>query len=79
MIVKEFYNHIEKLYITRDKKRFLIDPYKLSGAINKMGFESKPVNTVSEGISKIKIQIKKGYVGLIFGSHFIAEEVYEEF
>ena len=79
MIVKEFHNQIEKLYITRDKEKFLIDPYKLSGAINKMGFESKPVNTVSEGISKIKIQIKKGYVGLIFGSHFIAEEVYEEF
>ena len=41
--------------------------------------DSLSVSSVKEGVNIIKNINVKEYVGLIFGSHYIAREVYNEF
>jgi len=43
------------------------------------GIKNEPVDSVSSGINKLKALIKDAGVGVIFGSHYIAEEVFTEF
>ena len=37
------------------------------------------MDSVSSGINKLKELIKDSGVGVLFGSHYIAEEVFDEF
>jgi len=79
LIVKSFQYTMHEVYVATDKKGFLIDSYQLSGLLEMAGCKSKPVDTISAGIARMKLKINQGGIGLIFGSHYIAEEVYEEF
>ena len=79
LIVKSFQYTMHKVYVATDKKGFLIDSYQLSELLEMVGSKSKPVDTISAGISRMKLKINQGGIGLIFGSHYIAEEVYKEF
>ena len=56
-----------------------MEPITLSGIMHNNGCTNKVFNNIKEGITKIKFDVKEGAIGLILGSHFIAEEVYKEF
>ena len=79
LICNTLSNKFSSLSVTRDKNNLLIDEDKLSEELIKNGIENKPLISVKIGISKIKELIKEDGVGVIFGSHYIAEEVYREF
>ena len=79
LIIQSFQNNIDTIYVTKDKNGLLTDHYQLSEKLKNAGYENKPVKSVSEGVSIMKQSINQEGVGLIFGSHYIAEEVYNQF
>ena len=79
LIAKSFQDSMNTVYVTTDKNGLLIDPYRLWESLKNKGCKSEPVDTVSTGIARMKLKINQGGIGLIFGSHYIAEEVYKEF
>ena len=79
LIVESFQDSMNTVYVTTDKNGLLIDSYRLWESLKNAGCKSEPVDTVSAGITRMKLKINRGGIGLIFGSHYIAEEVYKEF
>ena len=68
-----------KLFVTTDQNRLLLSSQNLSEKLKNFGIKNEPVGSVSSGINKLKALIKDAGVGVIFGSHYIAEEVFAEF
>ena len=68
-----------KLFVTTDQNRLLLSSQNLSEKLKFFGIKNEPVGSVSSGINKLKALIKDAGVGVIFGSHYIAEEVFSEF
>jgi len=79
LIAKSFQDSMNTVYVTTDQNGLLIDSYRLWESLKNIGCKSEPVDTVSVGIARMKLKINQGGIGLIFGSHYIAEEVYKEF
>ena len=69
----------DRLLVSSDKKGFLLDTYQLSKKLTILGIENEPVESITVGIKKIKQIIKGSGVALIFGTHYIAEEIFLEF
>ena len=67
------------LFVTTDQNRLLLSTEKASEKLILLGIKNEPVDSVSSGINKLKELIKDAGVGVIFGSHYIAEEVFAEF
>ena len=67
------------LFVTTDKNKLLLSTKILSKQLISFGIENEPVGSVSSGINQLKALIKDVGVGIIFGSHYIAEEVFAEF
>ena len=67
------------LFVTTDQNRLLLSTEKVSEKLILLGIKNEPVDSVSSGINKLKELIKDAGVGVIFGSHYIAEEVFDEF
>ena len=78
-LTKNLSGQFSKLFVTTDQNRLLLSSKKLSEKLMFFGIKNEPVDSVSSGINKLKALIKDAGVGVIFGSHYIAEEVFTEF
>jgi len=78
-LTKNLSGQFSKLIVTTDQNRLLLSSEKLSEKLIFFGIKNEPVDSVSSGINKLKALIKDAGVGIIFGSHYIAEEVFSEF
>ena len=78
-LTKNLSGQFSKLFVTTDQNRLLLSSEKLSEKLIFFGIKNEPVDSVSSGINKLKALIKDAGVGVIFGSHYIAEEVFTEF
>jgi dihydrofolate synthase/folylpolyglutamate synthase len=78
-LTKNLSGQFSKLFVTTDQNRLLLSSEKLSEKLIFFGIKNEPVDSVSSGINKLKALIKDAGVGVIFGSHYIAEEVFAEF
>ena len=78
-LTKNLSGQFSKLFVTTDQNRLLLSSEKLSEKLIFFGIKNEPVDSVSSGINKLKELIKDAGVGVIFGSHYIAEEVFAEF
>ena len=78
-LTKNLSGQFSKLFVTTDQNRLLLSSQNLSEKLKKFGIKNEPVGSVSSGINKLKALIKDAGVGVIFGSHYIAEEVFSEF
>ena len=78
-LTKNLSGQFSKLFVTTDQNRLLLSSEKLSEKLKFFGIKNEPVDSVSSGINKLKALIKDAGVGVIFGSHYIAEEVFSEF
>ena len=78
-LTKNLSGQFSKLFVTTDQNRLLLSSKKLSEKLIFFGIKNEPVDSVSSGINKLKELIKDAGVGVIFGSHYIAEEVFAEF
>ena len=78
-IAENLSGKFSNLFVTTDQNRLLLSTEKVSEKLILLGIKNEPVDSVSSGINKLKELIKDPGVGVIFGSHYIAEEVFDEF
>jgi hypothetical protein len=62
--------------VTNDETELLLDKNKLSQRLMNYGIKNQTTISVSDGFNKIRSNVNRGNVGLIFGSHYIANEVF---
>ena len=76
VILKNF----KTLFISEDKKGFLLKSSILEQELARVNIKCKPVSSIKKGSENIENLVKNNSsVGLIFGSHYIAEEVFHAF
>jgi len=75
-LIRESFHQI---IICQDKNKYLLSVNRLSKILDNKSINHLTVSSVKEGVNIIKNINLKEYVGLIFGSHYIAREVYSEF
>ena len=68
-----------KIIICQDKERYLLNVEKLSKIMNGQKINHLMVSSVKEGLDIMNNINQEKFIGLIFGSHYIAEEVYSEY
>ena len=65
--------------MTTDSEGLLLKPMELSNKLNDLDVNNSPLDSISIGIDKIN-QIKKpNDIILIFGTHYVAKEVFQKF
>ena len=79
LIAEELYNVFSKLFICDDKNNLLIDKTILSKQLNSYHIKNEIVESIDIGIREIKNLSLNNGIGLIFGSHYIAEEIFKGF
>ena len=79
LIAKELYKVFNMLFICEDKNNLLIDKVILSKKLNSYNIKNEIVESINIGIKKIKYLSINNGIGLIFGSHYIAEEIFKGF
>ena len=72
-------NHFKTLFITADKEELLLNPQVLANNLDNYGINTDVVKSVADGITNLRDHIRSGYIGIIFGSHYIAKEIFEYF
>jgi len=75
-LIRESFHQI---IIFQDKNKYLLSVNRLSKILDKQRINHLSVSSVKEGVNIIKNINVKESVGLIFGSHYVAREVYNEF
>lgn len=69
----------ETLFVSTSKDGLLLTPKNLSKKLHKLNVVNSPLNDISSSISKIKTIRERDDVLLIFGSHYIANEIFSNF
>ena len=76
VILKNF----KTLFISEDKKGLLLKSSILEEELARVNIKCKPVSSIKKGSENIENLVKNNSaVGLIFGSHYIAKEVFHAF
>ena len=75
LLLKNFANII----VAEDQNGLLVKSKIVSEELTKFNVRNKRVNSIKQGILILKKLIDDNSIGLIFGSHYIAEEVFNEF
>ena len=78
-IAESIKSQFEMLFVSTSKDGLLMEPEKLSKELHNLKVINFPLNDISSSISKIKKVRKPDDVILIFGSHYIANEIFSEF
>jgi len=78
-IAESIKSQFEMLFVSTSKDGLLMQPEKLSKELHNLKVINFPLNDISSSISKIKKVRKPDDVILIFGSHYIANEIFSEF
>ena len=68
-----------KMILCQDKNKYLLNVKTLSKIMSKKKINHLHVDSVKEGVKIIRDVNEGEYIRLIFGSHYIAKEVYSEF
>ena len=68
-----------QLLVTTDEKGLLLPMNKLCSFLSNQMVEHTPVPSIENGIAILKNAREKDRVGLIFGSHYVANEIYRMF
>ena len=78
-IAESIKSQFEMLFVSTSKDGLLMEPEKLSRELHNFEVDNFPSSDISSSISKIKKVRKPDDVILIFGSHYIANEIFSEF
>ena len=78
-IAESIKSQFEMLFVSTSKDGLLMEPEKLSRKLHNLKVDNFPSSDISSSISKIKKVRKPDDVILIFGSHYIANEIFSEF
>lgn len=75
LIAKSIKGHFETLWTFDDKNGLLIPAIDLSNLLKEYNINAQPINHLSEFVTSVSVDKP----GLIFGSHYIAEQVFNHF
>ncbi len=75
LIAKSIKGHFETIWTFDDENNLLIPAVDLSNLLKEYNINTQPINRLSEFVSLVSIDKP----GLIFGSHYIAEQVFKHF
>ena len=78
-IAESIKSQFEMLFVSTSKDGLLLNPKKLSKKLHNLKVENFPSSDINSSISKINKARNPNDVILIFGSHYIANEVFSEF
>ena len=78
-IAESIKSQFEMLFVSTSKDGLLMEPERLSRELHNLKIDNFPSSDISSSISKIKELRKPDGVILIFGSHYIANEIFSEF
>ena len=78
-IAESIKSQFEMLFVSTSKDGLLIEPERLSRELHNLKVDNFPSSDISSSISKIKKVRGPDDVILIFGSHYIANEIFSEF
>ena len=78
-IAESIKSQFEMLFVSTSKDGLLLKPEKLSKELHNLKVENFPSSDINSSISKINKVRNLNDVILIFGSHYIANEVFSEF
>ena len=78
-IAESIKSQFEMLVVSTSKDGLLLKPQKLSKELHNLKVENFPSSDINSSISKINKVRNPNDVILIFGSHYIANEVFSEF
>ena len=76
IISKELFGTFRVLFTCHDNNKYLLRKDILSKKLQLFGVENKISTSLSQGLRKIKQLSQVNGIGLIFGSHYIAEEIF---
>ena len=79
LIAFQLKGRLKKLFIADSKNGLLLNAKSLSTKLKNLGINNSPVDSITDGIQALKDAIKEKDIGLIFGTHYIAEDIYKEF
>jgi len=79
LICKIIADSFKKIILCQDQKLYLLDIKAISNVMGKFDDDHLVSKSVKDGIKILKSFNNKDFVRIIFGSHYIAEEVYSEF
>ena len=68
-------NYFEMIILCHDKSGYLLKNTILEKILNENNIECSIVSSVQKGVEALE-KYSDGYIKIIFGSHYIAEEVY---
>jgi dihydrofolate synthase/folylpolyglutamate synthase len=75
-ICKLLKNNFKKLILCSDKDGYLVKASDLLSIMNEKNIECFSVESVDEGVSLLNEYDNPNYINLVFGSHYVASEVY---
>ena len=78
-IAKQLQNRFKKLFVSCDRNGYLMAASDLSKKLDALSVKNIRENSLRECIKKLRAAQKPQDIILIFGTHYIAEEVFEEF
>ena len=70
---------IQKLFVSCDRNGYLMAASDLSKQLDALSIKNIRENSLRKCIKKLRAAQKPQDIILIFGTHYIAEEVFEEF
>jgi len=79
LIAIQLKDKLKKLFIADSKNGLLLNAKKLSTKLNDLGINNSPVESIKDGIKTLRGVLKEKDIGLIFGTHYIAEDIFKEF
>jgi folylpolyglutamate synthase/dihydropteroate synthase len=72
-------NNFTSLFVSEDQNGLLFNSNMMKEELNNFNINNKSVGSIKHGTLILKKLVGNNSVGLIFGSHYIAEEVFNEF
>ena len=78
-IAAQLKGNFKKLFVAGSNHRLINNPKQLSKKLNNYGIKNYPIESIKNGVELLKRGINKRGIGIIFGTHYIAEEVFKEF
>ena len=79
LIALQLKDKLKKLFIADSKNGLLLNAENLSIKLNNLGIDNSPVKSIKDGIKGLMSLMKEKDIGLIFGTHYIAEDIFNEF
>ena len=79
LIAHQLRGKFKELFIADSKSGLLLNAKSLSTKLLNLGIDNSPVDTIKVGAKLLRAVLRDEDIGLVFGTHYVAEEIFKEF